>query len=148
MGFDELTPFAFFAVAEVFDLDQHCNRVVVVKLKEIDLLPSNLRKEPFRDHLDSESGFIRQHVADLVLNLLGVGDQIDQLVRDLLCFFLRGEDDTFRARARHHTIEEANWIGNHPRIQIILKAHGLPQQRLWILPRVFSLRDSDFSDLF
>src|SRR5213594_3872397 len=114
MSVNELSPLALLAVAEIFNLNHDGDGIVVVNFKEVDLLALDLREDSFTDYFHAEGGLVRQHVSDLVVRPLSVGDEIDQLVRDLLGLLLRGEDDALGARTRHDAIEETNRIGDHP----------------------------------
>ena len=102
---DEFTAFAFFAVAEVFYLDHHRDRIIIVDLEQVDVFSFDFGENPLADDFLPEGRFIGQHIGHLVMRNLRVRDEINQFVRDLLRLLFRGQEDALRARARHDTIE-------------------------------------------
>ncbi len=148
MRIDEFPAVAFLAVTEIFDLNHHRDRVVVVDFKQVDVFTLDLGKNSLADDLLAEGRFVGRHVGHLIVRDLGVGHEVNELVGNLFGFFFGRQENALRAGARHHTIEEANRVGNHPRVEIILHAHGLAKQRLWIIERIKALGDGDLADLF
>ena len=90
VSLDEFASLAFLAIAEVFNLNHHGDRIVIVDFKKIDILALNFAEDPLANDLHTECRFVRQHVGDLKMRPFSVGDKINELVRDLLGLFFRG----------------------------------------------------------
>ena len=100
VGVDEFAAVALFAVTEIFDLDHHRDRIVVVDFEQVDIFALHFGKNFLADDFHAEGSFVRQHVGDLIVNLFGVGHQINELVGNLFGFFFRSQNECIRRRSK------------------------------------------------
>src|SRR5262249_30411416 len=67
VGLDKFTAFAFFTVAKVFNLNHDGDGIVIVDFKKVDVLAFDFAHDTLADNFHAESGYVRQHVGDLVM---------------------------------------------------------------------------------
>src|SRR6185503_12110972 len=130
MPADELGTLALCTEAEVLDLHQRDYRVVVVRLQEVDVARTDAGlgvefvaiERPAATHLDR---IVRIRVVALD------GSEDPRIWEPEFPRTLdRKDEETLGARAGHHTVEEAQRLGNWSRFQVFGHRERLAQERV------------------